>query len=140
MKNIFTLIIGCFLIVSCSKKEEIQCEIMEYGTFDVYQRDIKVGTFYRKDSLQVETYVGKKITGLTKVKQLSKCTFMLRSYWPKKDIDTIHFTASYSFKEDGSIIYEMLPTFLDTKSKLSGKIIKVSDSINSEILKKFGKQ
>jgi len=139
MKNKLTLFTCCFVIFSCSEKEDESCVIMEYGTFDVYQRDMKVGTFYRKDSLQVETYVGKKITGLTKVKQLTKCTYMLRSYWPKKDIDTIHFTASYSKGENNEIIYEMIPTFLETKSKLSGKILKVSDTIDSKILKMFGK-
>lgn len=141
MKKIFPLLLLCFVIISCSKKEEENlCEVMKYGTFDVYQKDIKVGTFYRKDSLQVETYVGKKITGLTKVKELSECKFMLRSYWAKQKLDTMNFTATYSMNEEKEIVYEMSPTYMDTEIKLRGKIVKVSDSISAEILKKFGKQ
>ena len=140
MKKISTLFIICFFVFSCNEKEDERCEIMEYGTFDVYQRDIKVGSFYRKDSLQVETYIGKKNTGLTKVKKLSKCKYMMRSYWAKKEIDTMNFTASYSVKENNEIMYEMSPTYVKTDSKLRGKIIKVSDSISPEILKMFGKQ
>lgn len=140
MKKVLPLIIVCSLIFSCNEKEDNRCDIMEYGTFDVYQKDIKVGSFYRKDSLQVETYVGKKNTGLTKVKQLSKCKYMLRSYWAKQKIDTMNFTATYSIKENNEIIYEMSPTYMETKATLTGKIIKVSDSINPRILKMFGKQ
>ncbi|MFY0629407.1 MAG: hypothetical protein JXR05_03440 [Flavobacteriaceae bacterium] len=141
MKKIFPLLLLCFVIISCSEKEEKNlCEVMKYGTFDVYQKDIKVGTFYRKDSLQVETYVGKKITGLTKVKELSECKYMLRSYWAKQKLDTMNFTATYSMNDEDEIVYEMSPTYMDTEIKLRGKIVKVSDSISTEILKKFGKQ
>ena len=140
MKKLLPLFIVCLISFSCSEKEDKRCDMMQHGTFDVYQKDIKVGSFYRKDSLQVEMYIGKKNTGLTKVKQLSKCKYMLRSYWVKKEIDTMHFTTSYSIKENNEIVYEMPPTYLDTEAKLKGKIIKVSDSISPEILKMFGKQ
>ena len=126
-------------MTACSKEEKVDCDIMKYGTFDVYQKEMKVGTFYRKDSLQVETYVGKKITGLTKVKQKDKCSYVLRSHWIKKEIDSIHFTAVYTVKSWNDIEYLLTPTYLDTERKLRGKVKKVSDSIPSEILKKFGK-
>ena len=145
MKKLLAPFLICLFILSCSKKvEKVEekaqhCETLKYGTFDVYQKDIKVGTFYRKDSLQVETYVGKKNTGMTKVKQIFKCEFMLRSNWVKQDIDTVHFTVNYTVKENNEIMYEMSPTYLEKTPKLRGKIIKVSDSIKPEILKMFGK-
>lgn len=140
MKKILIPLIICFSMFSCKKSEpkEEHCEIMKYGTFDVYQRDQKVGTFYRKDSMQVETYVGSKSTGLTKVKQVYKCQFMMRSHWVKKEIDTMNFTVNYTIKDRNEIIYEMSPTYFKTDSKLRGKIVKVSDSISADILKMFG--
>jgi len=142
-KRLLPLVI-CFFIFSCSnkaekvEKKEQHCEIMKYGTFDVYQKDIKVGTFYRKDSLQVETYVGKKNTGLTKVKRVFKCEYILRSNWIKQKLDTVHFTVNYTVKDNNEIQYEMSPTYLENDAKLRGKIIKVSDSIKPEILIMFG--
>tara|TARA_R110002073_G_scaffold8207_5_gene45851 strand:- start:63431 stop:63853 length:423 start_codon:yes stop_codon:yes gene_type:complete len=138
-KIIFILTVTLFF--SCKQEPKKQdCDILKHGTFDVYQKDQKVGTVYRKDSLQVETYVGKKITGLTKVKKISKCQYIMRSYWVKKDLDTMNFTINYFMKGNNEIDYEMSPTYVKTEAILRGKIVKVSDSIRADILQKFGKQ
>ena len=140
MKKVI-FVLSVILIFSCKQELEKQdCDILKYGTFDVYQKDQKVGTVYRKDSLQVETYVGKKITGLTKVKRISKCQYQMRSLWVKKKIDTLHFTINYSMKGNNEITYEMSPTYMKTEAILRGKIVKISDSIRPDILQKFGKQ
>ena len=136
----FVLLSGLILSCSGEKKSKLKdCEILSYGTFDVYQKDQKVGTIYRKDSLQVETYVGKKITGLTEVKRLSKCQYQMKSFWEKQKIDTLNFTINYTMTETNKILYEMSPTYLKTESKLLGSIEKISDSIPQDILVKFGK-
>jgi len=138
-KVIFILTVA--LLFSCKKEPKKQdCDILKYGTFDVYQKDQKVGTVYRKDSLQVETYVGKKITGLAKVKRISKCQYRMRSYWVKQKLDTMNFTINYFMEGNNEITYEMSPTYVKTEAILRGKIIKVSDSIRPDILQKFGKQ
>ena len=139
MRKICYIIVCSLFLFSCAKEEKKEdCDILKYGAFDVYQKGQKVGSFYRKDSLQVETYVGKKITGLTKVKQVDKCQYVLRSYWPKKNIDTMNFTVNYTVKSKEEINYELRPTYLKTERKLRGKIVKVSDTIKADILKKFG--
>lgn len=135
------LVLSLGFLFSCSGEKKMKvkdCEILSYGTFDVYQKDQKVGTIYRKDSLQIETYVGKKITGLTRVKKISPCQYQMKSFWEKQKIDTLNFTINYTMTETNRIIYEMSPTYLKTESKLLGSIEKISDSIPQNILVKFG--
>lgn len=141
MKKICIVVL--LLAIGACKKEEKpspvkDCDILAYGTFDVYQKEQKVGTVFRKDTLQIETYVGKKNTGLTKIQRVAKCRYVMRSKWIKKDYDTIHFTVNYSMTTTNEINYEMRPTYMKTESKLIGKIVKVSDSIRPDILKMFG--
>lgn len=136
MKKIIYLLALIFFF-SCQKKVEQHCEILKLGTFDVYQKDKKVGTIYRKDSIQIEKYVDNSRTGITKFYQSYKCEFVLRSYIVKQKLDTMHFTANYTIRENNVIDYEMTPTYADTGYKLKGKIVKVSDSIDAKTLKMF---
>ena len=124
MKKTFTLLITCFLAFACKKEVPIEqnCEFMKYGTFDVYQKDKKVGSFYRKDSIQVETYIGAKSTGLTTVRQMYKCQFQMKSYFVKQKLDTVNFTVNYKVIESNVVEYEMTPTFMNLDSKLKGII------------------
>ena len=50
----------------------------------------------------------------------------------------MNFTVNYTVKSKEEINYELRPTYLKTERKLRGKIVKVSDTIKADILKKFG--
>ncbi|WP_420571920.1 hypothetical protein [Kordia sp.] len=112
----------------------IDCCEMKEGTFDVFEKNTKIGTFYRKNGIQLE-FSESENKKYTSSKFTSKdCVFLIKSIKVENNLDTI----TWKIKKN-HYSYIMKPAYLDVNYSLQGEIIKVSNKIDhkqEELIKK----
>lgn len=131
----FMLII-LILLPFLSFSQSIDCDDLKYGVFEVHENNKKVGLIYRKGDFQLEDYLDGKELSKVKIKE-KNCLFYIKSLKIKNDLDTITMVVLYNKIKKGCYTFWAKPRYLDINYEYSGKIKKVSNHMDSEILKIF---
>lgn len=131
------IILSYVIIISC--KGQNTCDLLDYGTFKLYDDRKEIGEIYRDNSFQIEKYLGDETHTIAFLNKKSECNYYLRSYYIKSDFDTITVLVSYKNIGDKIYSFEMKAAYIDTLSyQYKGELKKVSDNINNkEVLKLF---
>jgi len=136
MRNIVIIVVMIFSFNTYSQSADTDCSSLNYGTFDILEKGVKVGVVYRKDNIQIEKYLN--IDKLTYVLlRPNKCNFQFNAYYIKKKLDTISWDVRYSKIESDHYKYIAKPKYLKSEYIAEGEIKKISNSINKEYLKLF---
>lgn len=135
------------LTIFCSVKifSQNNCSGLERGVFELYEEGIKIGLIYRKNGIQLESYENHPQQYTKAVyKRKGNCSYYLKSYEIKKDIDTITWEVSFTKLENDSFSFVGTPAFIKSGYSYGGKLIKISNRIEDmnirKLLDKLSKQ
>ena len=115
------------------------CKILDTGVFELYEKDKKIGSVYRKNGLQIEIYKNETDSTIARYKKIGKCSYSITNYKISIDLDTITWEVKYDSINKNEFSFEAHPAFIDLNGYFyNGKIKKKSNHIKKEkILKKF---
>jgi hypothetical protein len=82
------------LIFNCSEIYNKECSDLRIGTFEIYEKNKKIGFFYRKNDYQIEKYLNSDKYTIAKT-NLKNCSFTLKSYEINEALDTITWSILY---------------------------------------------
>lgn len=112
------------------------CSELDKGVFKLYENNAKIGTIFR--GIQIESYQNDPEYAIGKFKNKGKCIYHLKNHKIKKAVDTITWRISYKKLRKNKFIFEARPAFFDLGGySYEGKLIKVSDNIKNENIRKI---
>lgn len=112
------------------------CDELKHGVFEVHENNEKVGLIYRKGNFQLEDYLdGKKLK--TNSLQEKDCFFYIKSVEVKQALDTVTMFVAYDEIKKNHYTFLAKPKYLNIDYTYKGKIKKVSNDIEPDILKLF---
>ncbi|MGV6844835.1 MAG: hypothetical protein ACWA42_01750 [Lutibacter sp.] len=136
MRKIYIILFLLTPLFIYSQKVDYSCNDLKNGVFELYKADKKIGVIYRKDEYQIEKYFNNKTTTIAKIRHYG-CKFHFNAYKISTDLDTITWSVSYKKIKEGQYSFVGKPTYLKIDYTYEGKIVKIKNKINSEILNIF---
>ncbi|MCF6297573.1 MAG: hypothetical protein L3J08_06270 [Flavobacteriaceae bacterium] len=106
----------------------IDCNELNNGVFELYEKNEIIGVIYRKNNYQIEKYLNNDKYTIGKTK-LENCTILLNSYVVKVDLDTITWSVSYRKIKKNYYSFIGKPKYLKVDYKYVGEIKKINDEI-----------
>ena len=130
-------LIFLFSMISCvGFTQDIPCDELKYGVYEIYENNEKVGVIYRKDNLQLEDYLDGKELSPTKIRE-KDCYFYINSFEIKEAIDTVTMVVEYEKIKKNYYTFLATPKYLDLDYEYKGEIKKVGSDIEPDILEIF---
>ena len=111
------------LLMACTPSKPTNISMFKTGTFKTYLDDTdNTSIAYRKDSIQIETYKGKKDTFT--IQWLSDFEYVLKAKHPKNELDRTPFHVKITgFKEHS---YTFIASYKGSNFKQKGKAVKIN--------------
>ena len=88
------IFLGVIFFICINLSTDYGCDKLQNGSFELYEKGLKIGHLYRKNGIQIEKYLDSKDYTIAKVKS-EGCAFYMKSYEVKEDLDTITWAVSY---------------------------------------------
>lgn len=136
-KRVISLLLIAFSISACFQNVNKKCDDLEYGTFDLYEKGEVTGKIFRKGNYQIEKYLNDSDYTIVKIKK-NNCQYFFNTYIIRQEIDTITLSVQYTNIANGHYKFECKPAYLtNINYSYEGSIVKISNSIDNEIIKIF---
>jgi len=135
MNNIWVILFLWNNLLSYSQSTNTDCNSLNKGVFELYENNERIGTVYRIENYQIEKYLNSDKYTIAKT-NLENCSFSLKSYKVKEDIDTITWSVSYEKIKKNHYSFIGKPKYLKIAYTYVGEIKKINNEIrNKKILK-----
>lgn len=136
--KINAMVFGIIAIPLASCAQNVSCEDLKYGVYEVYENNEKVGVIYRKDNLQLEDYLDGNELSPTKLRE-KDCYFYINSFEIREAIDTVTMFVEYKEIKRNHYTFLAKPKYLNLDYEYKGEIKKISNDIEPDVLKVFKK-